>query len=177
MGSMIITPKTKIYDLLEAYPQLEETLISIAPQFKKLRNPVLRKTIARVTSISQAAAIGGIKVEELVNTLRNAAGQQLMKDSTVEESSYNTIRPEWYSEDRISQTIDISEMLDAGEQPVHEVLSSLKKLKDNDILKVEAPFLPAPLIDKAAGLGYKYWVNKISENNIEVYFRSKNQDL
>jgi len=35
MEKLIITPKTKIYDLLEAYPELEDTLISSAPEFKK----------------------------------------------------------------------------------------------------------------------------------------------
>jgi len=70
MKTLIITPKTKIYDLLEAYPQLEDPLITAAPQFKKLKNPILRRTIARVTTLSQAATIGGIRVEDLVNALR-----------------------------------------------------------------------------------------------------------
>ena len=48
---LIITPKTKVAELLDAYPQLEDILIEIAPQFKKLQNPVLQKTIARVTSL------------------------------------------------------------------------------------------------------------------------------
>lgn len=43
MEKLIITPKTKIYDLLESYPHLEAVLIATAPQFKKLKNPVLRK--------------------------------------------------------------------------------------------------------------------------------------
>ena len=75
MEKLIITPKTKIYDLLEAYPELEDILISSAPEFKKLKNPILRKTIARITNISQAATIGGLNVEELVNRLREKAGQ------------------------------------------------------------------------------------------------------
>ncbi|WP_297095775.1 DUF1858 domain-containing protein [uncultured Draconibacterium sp.] len=59
MEKLIITPKTKIFDLLEAYPQLEDVLIRAAPPFKKLRNPVLRKTITKITTLSQAATIGG----------------------------------------------------------------------------------------------------------------------
>jgi len=33
MDKLIITPKTKIFDLLEAYPQIEDVLISVAPPF------------------------------------------------------------------------------------------------------------------------------------------------
>jgi hypothetical protein len=171
MDPLIITPKTKIHDLLEAYPELEETLIRAAPQFEKLKNPLLRKTIARVTSLSQAAIIGGIKVEELIRTLREAAGQHLQDNHAAEETSYNFNAPEWFSPGAVSSTMDISDMLNAGEQPVHEVLSALKKLKTGEILEVRAPFLPAPLIDKATGLGYDYWINEVAEDEFTVYFK------
>jgi hypothetical protein len=51
-------------------------------------------------------------------------------------------------------------MLNAGEQPLHEVLSTLKKLKDDEVLEIIAPFLPAPLIDKTISLGYRHWIRK-----------------
>ncbi len=171
MEPLIITPKTKIHDLLEAYPELEEKLIRAAPQFKKLKNPLLRKTIARVTSLSQAAIIGGVKVEELINTLREAAGQQLQDHFTEEETNYNFEVPDWFSFDSVSNKIDISDMLNAGEQPVHEVLSALKRLKEDEILEINAPFIPAPLIDKAVGLGYDYWISEVAEDEFLVYFK------
>ena len=65
-----ITPDTKIGALLEAYPQLEEKLIELAPAFRKLKNPILRKTVAKVTSIRQAARVGGVPVGEMVNQLQ-----------------------------------------------------------------------------------------------------------
>ncbi len=170
MESLIITPKTKIHDLLEAYPELEEKLILAAPQFKKLKNPLLRKTIARVTTLSQAAIIGGLKVEELVNTLREAAGQQIQEHFSGEGASYNFETPEWFSASAVGGSIDISDMLNAGEQPVHEVLSALKKLKEGEILEIHAPFIPAPLLDKAIGLEYQHWINEVAEDEFYVYF-------
>jgi len=44
------------------------------------------------------------------------------------------------------------------------------KTKIFDLLE-SYPFLPAPLIDKAIGLGYQYWINEISEEKICVYFK------
>ena len=171
MDSIIITPKTKIHDLLETYPELEESLIQAAPQFKKLKNPLLRKTIARVTTLSQAAIIAGVKVEELINMLREAAGQQLQEQFTDEEISYNFKVPDWFSADAIREKIDIGDILNAGEQPVHEVLSAIKKLEGGEILEIKAPFIPAPLIDKAIGLGYDYWISKVAEDEFLVYFK------
>jgi hypothetical protein len=171
MNKVIITPKTKIFDLLEAFPDLEETLIAQAPQFTKLRNPLLRKTIGKVTTLSQAAAVGGLKVEELVNVLRKKAGQSQLSDFDHQESNYITQKPGWFKQERVIRTIDLRDMLHEGEQPVHEVLSSVKKLKKKEILGIIAPFLPAPLIDKAIALGYLHWINEISEEEIYVYFK------
>jgi hypothetical protein len=170
MEKLIITPKTKIYDLLEAYPELEEILIASAPEFKKLKNPVLRKTIARITNISQAATIGNLKVEELVNKLREKAGQGSLEQLDDIGTKYITICPEWFRREAVAQTIDIREMLNRDEQPVHEVLSAIKKLNENEILEIIAPFIPAPLLDKTLSLNYKHWLDKKAEGEYRVYF-------
>jgi len=170
MEKLIITPKTKIYDLLEAFPELEESLIKAAPQFKKLQNPILRKTVARITTLSQAASIGGINVEELVNTLREKAGQNASESFASEQATYNTEKPAWFSATAIVNTIDIRDMLHAGEQPVHEVLSAVKKLHSGEVLEIIAPFLPAPLVDKASGLGYQHWIMENGTEEFRVYF-------
>jgi hypothetical protein len=170
MEKLIITPKTKIYDLLEAYPELEETLLTAAPEFNKLRNPVLRRTITRITSISQAATIGGIPVEDLVNKLRQKAGQGTLDQMESMVHVYVTTCPDWYKNEAVIGTLDIRDMLNRGEQPVHEVLAALKRLNKKEILEVIAPFIPAPLLDKSLGLGYKHWLDRKSEQDLRVYF-------
>lgn len=169
MEKLIITPKTKIFDLLEDYPQLEDILIEMAPQFKKLKNPVLRKTIAKITNLNQAATIGGLNVEELINKLRKEVGQSNI-DTINEQENINTKQPDWFKESSIIKIIDIRDMLHAGEQPVHEVMAEIKKLQNDKILKVITPFLPAPLVDKSLSLGYQHWLDKKSEQEFFVYF-------
>jgi uncharacterized protein (DUF2249 family) len=171
MDKLIITPRTKIYDLLEAYPQLEDVLVDSAPQFKKLKNPLLRKTVSRITSLSQAAAIGGLRVEVLINKLRAEVGQTTTDTLEAENIKYNTGQPDWFSIGKISETIDIRDMLNAGEHPVHEVLSAIKKLKEDEILKVIAPFIPAPLVDKSLSMNYHHWVDKKSDEEYWVFFK------
>src|SRR5262249_40180450 len=70
-----ILPETRIGDLIERYPQLEDVLIAMAPAFRKLKNPILRHSVGKVASLRQAAAVGGIPVAEMVNKLRAAVGQ------------------------------------------------------------------------------------------------------
>lgn len=170
MEKLIITPKTKIYDLLESYPQLEDTLISAAPEFKKLKNPVLRKTITRITNLSQAATIGNLNVEDLVNRLREQIGQTNIEKWEETGIKYNTQKPAWFNPGNIVNSIDIREMLNKGEQPVHEVLSAIKKLNDNEILEIIAPFVPAPLIDKSLSLDYKHYLDNPKPGEFMIYF-------
>jgi hypothetical protein len=170
MEQLIITPKTKIYDMLEAYPLLEDVLIDLAPEFRKLKNPVLRKTIARITNLSQAATIGGLNIEQLVNALREKAGQGNIEQIDYTGSKYVTACPGWFKKESVIRTIDIREMLNRNEQPVHEVLSSVKMLGDNQILEVIAPFIPAPLLDKSMSLAYHHWIDRKGEGDFRVYF-------
>ena len=171
MEKLIITPKTKIYDLLEAYPELEDILIDAAPEFRKLKNPVLRKTITRITNIGQAAIIGKLNVEDLVNRLRSQTGQDNIDQADYSGSNYITICPTWFRKDYVVNTIDIREMLNKGEQPVHEVLAEIKKLNEQEILEIIAPFIPAPLLDKTVSLNYQHWLEQKSQFEYRVYFR------
>jgi uncharacterized protein (DUF2249 family) len=170
MDKLIITPRTKIYDLLEAYPQLEGVLIGEAPQFKKLKNPVLRKTIARVTTLAQAAVVGGLKVEDLIVKLRKEVGQEEIAALEADEVKICTDKPDWFESSTIVETLDVREMLNRGEHPVHDVLSSIKKLNQNEVLKVVAPFIPAPMIEKTLSLEYRHWLVEKSKEEYWVYF-------
>ena len=71
---MEINLQTKVVELLEAYPQLEEQLLNLSPTFAKLKNPILRRTVAKVTSLQQAAKIAGISPARMVQALRKAVG-------------------------------------------------------------------------------------------------------
>jgi hypothetical protein len=168
---LVITPKTKVLQLLEAYPQLESVLIGIVPAFKKLRNPVLRKTVAKAASLQQAAAVGGVKTEELINRLRREVGQDLHAESA--GLAFNTAKPKWFDAGRIVRELDARPLLAAGEQPVNQVMADLGAMAPGAIYKLNAPFLPAPLIDKGSSLGLDHWLVKESEESFVVYFYKK----
>lgn len=171
-NSLIITPKTKVLQLLEHYPHLENILIDYAPAFQKLKNPVLRKTVAKIATLQQAAAIGNVKVEDLINRLRKEVGQDLLEDT--ENLDYNVIQPDWFDTEKIENELNASEMLEAGEHPVNQVIADLKNLTTGKIYKLRAPFVPVPIIDKATSLKFEHWIDKKSEHEVYIYF-SKTQ--
>ena len=73
---LAITPHTTVGDLLAAYPELEAVLIARSPAFARLKNPVLRRTIAKVATLAQAANIAVMPPVDLVNELRRAVGRR-----------------------------------------------------------------------------------------------------
>lgn len=62
---MDITPETRVRDLLRKYPFLKEYLAGLSPSFAALDNPVLRRTVGRVATLSRAAAMAGMGLDEL----------------------------------------------------------------------------------------------------------------
>ncbi len=63
---MELSAKTTVGALLDAHPFLLDHLVSLSPRFAKLKNPVLRATLAKVASLSQAASMGGLDLDELL---------------------------------------------------------------------------------------------------------------
>lgn len=154
--------------VLDEYPELEETLVAYIPAFKELKNPRLRNTIAKIASMQQVAAIGKVKVEDLINMLRKLVGQDCIESS--EGFEVNTKMPVWFNKDDITKSFDAREMLDRGEHPVNQVLSDLGKMEAAKIYKAKFSFLPVPLIEKGSSLGFDHYV--VEENQLViVYFR------
>jgi hypothetical protein len=95
---MEITGHTKLLELLNEYPTLEEQIIDIAPPFKNLKNPVLRRTVGQLVTLGQVAQIGNIDVTELVNTLRRAVGQPELRadaDAQISIPAKSADDPDW----------------------------------------------------------------------------------
>ena len=73
---MNIISQTTVNELLKTFPQLLEVLVDLNPQFNKLENPILRKTMGRVATLQQASQVAGIPALTLINHLREAVGQE-----------------------------------------------------------------------------------------------------
>lgn len=163
-----ITPKTLVGDLLKNYPQLEDKLIEIAPVFKKLKNPVLRRTVAKVTTLKQAAVVGGVSLSLLINELRKEAG---MDNSEIEDDIFESIKPKpvWVEENKIVKEYDAREDLENGNHPAAKVTKEILELKENENYLLITPFVPAPLIKIMEDKGFETFTEKIEEELIKTY--------
>ncbi len=64
---MTITPKTTVHTLLSEYPFLLDYLAGYAPEFGKLTNPVMRRTMGRMATLEKAAGMANVPLNQLMN--------------------------------------------------------------------------------------------------------------
>lgn len=152
--SLIITPQTKVGDLLDAYPALEEILIAQSPHFAKLRNPILRRTVGKVATLQAAAVTGGVDVAKLVRALREAVGQ-VGDDVVVSPPAAAGPRPAWLQSTPVVATFDVETLLNAGEHPLARVTAALREAKGDAAVRLTSAFRPEPLIEKLTADGYR----------------------
>jgi uncharacterized protein (DUF2249 family) len=160
-----ITPDTKLASLLNEFPQLEETLVQLSPAFAKLRNPLLRNTIARVATLRQVAEVGGIPLADLINTLRKTAGLPVIAVTEQGPAS----RPDWMDASTPVQSFDAREMLASGGHPLNRVLSEIATLHPGERYELITPFTPAPLIEAVRKKGFRVWSETEGDESIRTF--------
>ena len=171
MTEPLITPTMKVAELLETWPALEDLLVAQAPAFKRLRNPVLRRTVARVATLEQAAGIAGLGVRELVAVLRTAVGQPVdpVDASPGRTGAGDEPPPDWLVLERVSRVVDANALLDQGAVPLNVVFEAARELAENDILDVTVSFRPIPLMDSLARQGYRCHLRAAAADRFHLY--------
>ena len=172
MSAFTIGPETRVAELLEAHPEAEEVLIGIAPQFKALKNPVLRRTVARVATLEQAAKVAGLRARDLVLHLRRELGVQGGEDIVDSADSDPTEAPGWVLLDA-EAAIDGGALLDAGETPVAKASTALAEMDSDEVLVISAPFQPAPLIDSLRAKGHEVYAREETGESWRVWIKKR----
>lgn len=111
---MVLRLKTKIGDLLKEYPFLLDYLAGLSPQFARLKNPVMRRTIGRVASLQQAAGFGGMAPDELLEKIRLEIERQTGRPVEIERDADYLKKEAQEREARLETLKDIIRVLHRG---------------------------------------------------------------
>lgn len=177
---MLINEQTKIAALLKHHPDALETIITISPDFKKLRNPILRKLMAGRTSIAMASKIGGCQPEDFFKALA-PLGFEVDVDRTIgpEENTDRKPLPDILkniSKEKIV-VFDVRDMLASGSDPLKLIQQKIKELQKDEVLLIINTFEPVPLIKLLEKQGFQYFVDVVSDNQIDTYFYSSGKEI
>lgn len=144
---MDITPKTRLLELLNAFPEIEPKIMTLAPPFKNLKNPVLRKTVGKLATLEKVATIGGLDVSDFMNEIRREIGLDI--DEVETESADISVpedAPEWIKGNPV-HVVDGTAMLDAGEHPLNHMNKLMSDLNQGAYILLRTNFHPLPMHD------------------------------
>ena len=171
---MLINERTKIAALLKHHPDALETIVTLSPDFKKLRNPVLRALMAGRTTIAMASKIGGCEPADFFKALAPLGFEVDPSQTTAPEGAVreNTPKPEYLQNippDRLIN-FDVRAMLAEGNDPLKSIQQKVKSLNPGEVLVIINNFEPVPLIKLLEKQGFQTYVNFIDQDTIETYF-------
>jgi len=167
---MNITKDTKISKILKAYPEAIEVIAGINKNFRKLENPILRRSLATRVSVQDAAKIGKIPVNDFLKALQNAGFEVEFAQAQDDKKQDLKILPPDFSNKKIV-TLDVRPIINEGRDPFGYINKTAKKIKPGEILLIINDFEPIPLIDFLIGKNFVHWMTQDDEGNYLTYFK------
>ncbi|NOZ78800.1 MAG: DUF1858 domain-containing protein [Acidobacteria bacterium] len=172
MREELVTPDTRIGKLLSEHPEIEAFLVRISPRFAALKNPIMRRTVGRMATVAQAAAIAGMPAPELVMALRRELGQAGGEAAAVSEDVSPSPRPTWVEVTEPSVVLNGDELMAQGHTPVNAVRRRLGELAPGQVLLLEVSFKPEPLIQALQHQGFNLHAEPAGGGAWKVWFRN-----
>jgi len=174
---MKINENTRVSELIEFNKDAVDAIASINKMFKKLKNPVLRKVLAKRVSISDAAKVGGAKVEDFYKVLKPLG----FESGTIDYAKENKPNTQYKFNDMdISKIdpativeLDVRDEIAGGSDPFVTIMDAVKKLNEGETLKLINVFEPIPMINKLNKKGYESFVDNSQDGMVITYFHKK----
>lgn len=157
--------QTKVGVLLEVYPQLEDTLLTLSPSFAKLKNPIIRKTIGRVATLGQVAEVGNIDAAYLITELRKAISDNSVVDNELPIELDTIEKPQWLDKENVEFTFDACSIIESGGSPMKAIIDNANKLNHEEIMLLITPFRPTPIIELLQNKGFAIWGEMINNQS------------
>ncbi len=170
---MRIDSNTKISQIIRENALSIEVLASVNRNFEKLRNPILRKVLAPRVNVLQAAKMGGVHPEVLLQRLQSI-GFMVDFDDLMAYEHFNISQNTPIKKENMNQkqvvTLDVRPILDSGIDPFNAIMDALKKLNpDTEQLQIINTFEPIPLLNIIKNKGYSYRTERPTAGEVHCY--------
>lgn len=171
----MIRADDRVEAVLKRDPALLEVFVSVSPAFAMLRNPVARKTMARLVTIEQAARVAGIEASVLLERLNAAFAGEAPTEAPPPPKAAST--PTEAAPPGLLDTptkllvdLDVREDLRAGREPFRQILQASMALQPGQVLRLRAIFEPAPLYAVLGKQGLSHYTECLAAEDWRVWF-------
>ncbi len=185
-----VRPDQKVAAVLKEHPELVDTFVAQSDAFKRLQNPLMRKTFARMVTVSQAAAVANIPAWRLLQVLNEAVGRSLTDEQaraavgnepeapagerpgTPAPASGDpaATQPEWLASAPVAAEIDARDMQVRGEDPFFTIMDAARAIPVGQTLRLRNTFRPTPLLGVLAKKGFVHHAEQLGPEDWSITF-------
>jgi uncharacterized protein (DUF2249 family) len=162
----------RVSDVLARDESLVEVFVRAAPHFSKLRNRAMRRVMARLVTVEQAACTAKIATERLVRELNAALGLADDRPSIGASASAPDGAPKYdrHPEGAPVVELDVRDDLRSGREPFSRIMSAIAALEDEEVFHLRAIFEPAPLFTVLSKRGFVHESMAHAADDWSVWF-------
>lgn len=164
----------RISAVLARDERMLDALLAASPTFAHLRNPVVRKTMAKLATVEQAARVAGIDAAALVERLNATLAGEPVSTTPLRragDAAPIELPPAVARADQDAIVdCDVREDLRAGREPFRRILEAARSVGDGGVLKLRAIFEPAPLYAVLGRQGFAHFAQRLAEDDWVVWF-------
>jgi uncharacterized protein (DUF2249 family) len=184
-----------VSDVIARDEALVDVFVRAAPHFSKLRNRAMRRVMARLITVEQAARTAGISPDTLVRDLNSALGlagraDEARPSAANDEVAKGEVTPGpggrgqpgggvREAADAASPTrpadapvreVDVREDLRSGNEPFSKIMAAVAALGDGEILRLRTTFEPVPLFTVLGKRGFVHESEEHAAEDWSVWF-------
>ena len=168
----------RVSDVLARDESLVDVFVRHSPHFEKLRNRRLRRVMAALVTVEQAARVAGVALDVLLRDLNGAlagdAAAEAMHDAAIRATDAVSSVPAPAKRPVALPTVelDLREDMRAGREPFSRIMAAVHALGDDRALRLRTIFEPVPLFAVLARRGFLYESRQDAPDDWSVWFWS-----
>lgn len=173
----MIRADDRVAAVLAKDERLLDVFVATSPVFEKLRNSAMRKTMARLVTVEQAARIAGVDAAKLVDRLNEVLVGASPTSEPLDAVTPAAAAPLPAIPEQLRALpaeklvdLDVREDLRAGKEPFRQILDAARALPRGSVLRVRAIFEPAPLYAVLAKHGLGHATEQLAPDDWRVWF-------
>ena len=187
---LLIRPDQKVAEVLKEHPQLVDTFVAQSETFKRLQNPLMRKTFARLVTVAQAAEVANVPLARLLKALNTAAGHPLTDEEAEAAAGGPTVPPagpptpppgagtpslpDWLETAPVVAELDARDMQRRGEDPFFTIMDAARSVGLGQAFRLRNTFRPSPLLGVLEKKGFAAWAEQRGpEDWLITFFRER----
>lgn len=181
--SLPVSADQTVAAVLKKHPELLDVFTAQSKAFDRLKNPLMRKTFARMANVGQAASMAGMPVEDLLRALNSALGVSAADiDAALavtpaaagtgggEPGGTSEGAPDWVAGAPVVAELDARDMQRRGEDPFFTIMDAARSVDVGQSLTLRNTFKPTPLLGVLGKKGFASWAEQLGPEDWLITF-------